>query len=317
MSITPEKRLYDYTRAFAAGVTSSENLLHSFLKNLYLEAQNKDQVFPPLVYNGDYPLRFAQAYDDYLDLIGRGFGIVRGPNETDEAFRQKIKLVIIQNPTITGIENAVKTLFSGLGFSVLVEVLPAVSNFFDGVNSTLETPIRGKLGSRSFRVDIRIRPNFRIEYPNFVYKIAHNNNFQIEDSARYLFYLNPFLLNQEDVGEVFLYLKNLQFTNIQRQLVYSAISPRANTIVDLGFLTSVQELNFEVLNKDGLPLDSLTSYFGYLTVNESGFDFYRNPEYNTLLLNFGVRFLREIFSEVSSFGINIERITVKNAGTGG
>lgn len=317
MSVTPERRLYDYTRAFAAGVTSSQNSLHSFLKNLYLESQNKDQIFPPLVYNGDYPFRFAQAYDDYLDLIGRGFGIFRGPNETDEAFRQKIKLVIIQNPTISGIQTSVTTLFSGLGFDVDVQVIPAASNFFDGVSSDLDTPFRGKLGSRSFRIDIRIRPSFKVDYPNFVYKLNHNTNFEIESSARYVLQLNPFFLNQTNIGEVFVYIKNLQFTNIQRQLVYSATSPIPGTIVDLGFLSSIQEINLEVFDKNNSVLDQNVNYSGYLTFNDSSFDFYRNPEYNTLILNFGVRFLREIFSEVSSFGINIERIAVKNAGTGG
>jgi hypothetical protein len=317
MSITPERRLYDYTRALASGITSSENSLHSFLKNLYLEVQNKDQTFPPLVYNGDYPFRFAQAYDDYLDLIGRGFGVVRGVNETDEAFRQKIKLVIIQSPTVSGIENSVKTLFSGLGFDVNVTVVPAAYNFFDGVTTSLDQPIRGKLGSRSFRIDIRINPNFRLEYPNFVYKIRHNRRLRIEKSSRYKLYLNPFLKPQDDVGEVFIYIKNIQFVNIQEQLIYSSISPKENTIIDLGFLSSFQEINFEVFNKMGNRLNSLVEYFGYLTVDDSGFDFYRNPEYNTLIINFGVKFLRDIFSNVSSFGINIERIAVKNAGTGG
>jgi hypothetical protein len=316
MSITPAKRLYDYTRSFSAGISSAETSLYSFLKNLYLETGDKDSL-PPLVYNGDYPIRFAQAYDDYLDLIGRGFGIFRGPNETDEAFRQKIKLVIIQNPTVTGIENAVKTVFSGLGFDTVVDVIPAAYSFFDAVNSTFDDPIRGKLGSRSFRIDIRIKPGLKVEYRNFLYKFKHNTTLTIDVPGRYGLYLNPFFENQDEVGEVFIFVKNTQFINRQRVLLYSTFAPEENTFVDLGFLSNVQELDFEVLNKSNTLLSSSIDYFSYLTLNDSKFDFYRNPEYNTLILNFGVNFLREIFSEVSSFGIIIERIAVKNAGTGG
>jgi hypothetical protein len=312
------QRLYDYTRSTAAGIASAETSLYSFLKNLYLETGDK-QNLPRLVYNGDYPIRFAQAYDDYLDLIGRGFGIFRGPNETNEAFRQKIKLAIIKNPTVSGIENSIATVFSGLGFQVKVTVTPAIENFFDGVASNLDTPMRGRTGSRLFRLDISIFPGVRVEYPNFLYEVDKNTEFSIPASGVYKFYLNPFNQNPEDLGEVTVLIKNNQFPARAPSVVFSTFAPQNNTIIDLGFLTDVLSIDFNVTSASN-PSQNLSSsenYIGYLTLNDSKFDFYRNPEYNTLILNFGVDFLREIFSEVSSFGIIIERIAVKNAGTGG
>lgn len=315
------QRLYDYTRSHSSGIAVAEINIHSFLKNLYLET-SETQILPRLVYNGDFPVRKAQAYDDYLDRIGAGLGVFRGPNETDEAYRQKLKLSIIKSPSVTGLENSIATVFSGLGFDVSVKATPAVDNFFDGVSSTFETPVRGKAGARLYRIDITINPGLRVSYPNFLYEFnliekSENNSFVITEPGRYGMYLNAFSELIANLGVVEIYVANTQFPLRSDTLVYSAFNPAPGTFVDLGFLSNFQELYFRVFDDREVLFSLPNVYNGYLTVNDSEFAFYRNPEYNTLTLNFGVDFLREIFGEVSSFGIIIERIAVKNAGTGG
>lgn len=328
------QRLFDYTRANSAGISVTEVNIHSILKNLYLETKD-NQILPRLVYNGDLPFRKANAYDDFLDKIGSGFGIIRGPNETDESYRQKIKLSIIKSPTVEGLQKSISTVFSGLGFDVSVTAKPAVYNFFDGVNSTFETPVRGKAGSRLFRIDILVEPSVKVFYPNFLYgfntvEITENLPFPENEiggdgdfkrntliPGTYSLHLNPFDEEIENLGLVEVYIKNTQFTTRRDFLIYSAFNPPSRTVVDLGFLSEFQQVYFKIFDLGGNQISLPSNYMGYFTVNDSKFDFYRNPEYNTLILNFGVNFLREIFNEVASFGIIIERIAVKNAGTGG
>ena len=120
-------------RLLASGLAISDSYLKTILPNLYLE-NKKIYSNTPLVYSGDYPDRYSQAYLDALNRIGSSFGVERGPGESDEAYRQKIKLSIIKSPTISGINTAVKTLFSGLGLNVNVVSMSGNENFFDAVS---------------------------------------------------------------------------------------------------------------------------------------------------------------------------------------
>lgn len=302
------QRLYDYTRALASGISIAQNKLKSFLPNVYLENLKLYGDDAPLVYEGDYPDRLAQSYDNYLDRIGAGFGVERGPNEPDSAYRQKIKLVIIKSTTVSGIKNSIETLFTGLGFPAVATVLPAHKNFFDGVSSSLNTPIRGRVGSRSYRVVIEIFPELNLSYNQVVDVVIEGTPYVIQKPGLYTLILDPNKLFP-GASSVSVGLRNLQFQS-SPVTVFSTSSPVQRQNVSLGFLSNHQELT---LSATGIS----SNYEVGLQIDNNTFDFYRNPEYNALVTSFGVNFLREIFADVTSYGVRIERIVIRNAGSGG
>lgn len=304
MSITGTKRLYDYTRGLASGVTIAEANIKSILPNLYLENKELFGDLAPLVYEGDFPNRFPQAYDNALNLIGESFGVTRGPNETDDAYRQKLKLSIIQSPTTSGIINSVNTLFSGLGLNVETQVFDAHESFFDAVNTNFDNSFRGTVGARSFRIEIEISPSLRSSYPNYLDSFLSNSYYDIVYPGNYSIYFNPFGVDSIDLNVT---VNNTQFP-FREEIVYTKNDVAPGEFFDLGFLSNFQQI--KVVSSD-------SSYESYLTLNQSSFDFYVNPDYNSLLTSFGVSFLREVFQNTLAFGIIIERIIVRQAGSGG
>lgn len=307
--MTPEaQRLYDYTRALASGVSLAQNQLKSFLPNIYLENLKIYGDQAPLIYEGDYPDRLPQAYDSYLDRIGEGFGVLRGPNEPDSAYRQKIKLVLIKSTTVSGIKSSIETVFSGLGFPARATVLPAHKDFFDGVSSNLRDPIRGRLGSRSYRVVIEIFPELNVSYNQIVDKVFENSPYTIKTPGLYTLVLDP-SRRFPTVSSVEIGIRNLQFQS-NPVTIYSTSLPTQGFNIPVGFLSNHQELT---VSSTGVS----ANYEVGLQLNNNTFDFYRNPEYNALVTSFGVNFLREIFIDVTSFGVRIERIVIRNAGSGG
>lgn len=302
------QRLYDYTRALASGISIAENKLRSFLPNVYLEnlkVYNDDSL---LVYEGDYPNRYPQSYDSYLDRIGEGFGVIRGPNEPDSSYRQKIKLVVIKSTTLSGIKSSIETLFSGLGFPATATIIPAHKNFFDGVSSSLNTPIRGRLGSRSYRVIIEIFPNLSKSYNNIVKKVIEGTPYVIEKPGVYDIVLDPDK-RFPAVSSVEIGLRNIQFQSTPITIFSSSLVTQRLSL-PRRFLSNHQELT---VSSTGIS----ANYELGLQINDQSFDFYRNPEYNALVTSFGVTFLREIFSDVTAFSVRIERIVIRNAGSGG
>jgi hypothetical protein len=310
MSITPDKRLYDYTRALAAGIALTEGNLKSFLPKLYLENTEFLNGETPLVYEGDIPDRFAQAYEDALDRIGFAFNVPRGPNETDDAYRQKIKLRIIQNPTLSGISNSIKTVFSGLGLDVNVVSVNARENFFDAVGTNFSSPFRGLTGARSYRIIIEVSSAFKYSFPKYVDTVSSGVFYRVKKPGYYTLTLDP---NGDTAGEGVI---DVVTRNVQRAQflipVFSSEVAFSGIEIDLGFLTQFQEIRV-TRNSDNSDI----FYNSKLTFNKREFDFYKNPAYNGLLTAFGVGFLREIFNNTLSFGVIIERIIVRQAGSGG
>lgn len=307
MSTSPDQKLYDYTKALAYGLSSLEGNLKSFLPNLYLENRNLYGEFAPLVYEGDYPDRFAQAYDEYLDLIGASFGVFRGPNEKDNEYRQKIKLRIIQSNTTSGIARSVETVFAGLGLSVNVNVKNAFNSFFDAVGSNFNTEFRGELGSRYYRITIDIDPSFRDSVPNYVDSVISGFSYDIPKNGQYKITFDPDNLFDESQS-VGLSIIDSQFSSRTRT-IFSSETVESGFSLDLGFLSIFQSLFIE--SSAGL------SYISKLEFNNVSFDFYRNPAYNGILTAFGINFLRELFDDIAAFGISIERIIIRQAGSGG
>lgn len=305
----PDKLLYDYTRALASGMALSDGFLKTVLPNLYLE-NKKVYSTTPLVYSGDYPDRYSQAYSEALTRIGTSFGVERGAGEADESYRQKIKLVIIQNPTLSGIENAVKTLFSGLGLTVNVNVFTGHTDFFDAVNSNFDTPFRGNFGARAFKVIIEIYPSIERRVPRFVDDIFANIPYRVKVPGNYKLTLDP--------SRAFGPFQNVSITKtdtqnpeFETQTILSDSISRSGRTIDLGFLTNFHSVS--ITTRSSLR----NIYYGSLEFDDTSFDFYRNPSYNGLLSSFGVSLLRDIFSNILANGVEIERIVVRKAGSGG
>jgi len=310
--ISPDKRLYDYTRALASGIFLSEGTVKSFLPKLYLENKKISGNLAPLVYEGDIPDRLPQAYEEALDKIGAAFGVVRGPNETDDAFRQKIKLRIIQSPTISGISNSIKTVFFGLSLDVNVKTVNSSTDTFTAVDTNFDVSLRGTVGARSYRIVIEITPAFKYSFPHYVDVLPSGGSFyRVKKSGFHTLVLDRFKEFSNDAGEIKILIRNSQIPEFITS-VFSSESVLPGTEVNLGFLTKFQEIR--ILRNDDL---SDTNYLSSLVFNNSEFDFYKNPAYNGLLTAFGVNFLREVFESTLSYGIIIERIIVKQSGSGG
>lgn len=306
----PSRTLYDYTRALASGISISDSYLKTLLPNLYIE--NKlpplDFVSAPLVYSADYPERFSHAYGDALTKIGNAFGLTRLQGETDDSFRQKIKLVIIKSPTSQGIKNSFETVFAGLGLNVVVSVKPANKNFLDTVATNFDDGFRGRLGSRLFKISIEVYPPVKTRIPNYVGKLFANIPYKIIKPGIYELTFDRDNLF-DNVSRVSLVVKTPQKDFSSKVLEEFFLRP--GTITNLGFLTNFQEILLSA------PEELAGKYYADIVFNDVRFDFYNNPSYNNVLASFGVDFLREIFSDVVSYGVEIERIIVRQVGTGG
>jgi len=309
--ITPSNTLYNYTRALASGIAISDSYLKTLLPNLYVE--NKQSPInlssAPLVYTGDYPNRFSHAYFDALSKIGNSFGVTRSIGESDDLFRQRIKLVIIKSPTINGIKKSVETVFSGLGLNVSVIVKPAIENTFDAVSTNLDDPFRGNLGSRLFRVLIDIYPPIKTRVPNYVGKVFAGIPYRVKKPGLYQITFDRETVFGSSI-RASLSVRNSQTGLSHKFLDEFFLIP--GRVVDLGFLSNFQEI---IVNTTSSDLSG--KYYAEIVFNDKKFDFYMNPSYNIILAAFGVDFLREIFSEIVSYGVEFERISVKQSGTGG
>jgi hypothetical protein len=306
----PSNVLYEYTRALASGISISDSYLKTLLPNLYIENKKPplDLSSAPLVYTGDYSSRFSHSYGDALTRIGQSFGVVRIQGETDDSFRQKIKLVIIKSPTVQGVKNSFETVFSGLGLNVIVNVKPANKNFLDSVATNLDDAFRGSLGARLFKVSIEIYPPVKTRYPNFVGRVFANIPYRVKKPGFYELTFDRETIFGSNVRASLL-IRTPQTNISQKVLEEFFLIP--GRIFNLGFLSNFQEILISTQN------DLSGKYYADIVFNDERFDFYNNPSYNTILSAFAVDFLREIFSEVFSYGVEIERIVVRQVGTGG
>jgi len=177
------------------------------------------------------------------------------------------------------------------------------------VDSTFDTEFRGETGSRFYRITIDIDPSFRTFVPNYVDSVTSGLEYRIPKNGLYKITFDP-----EEVATnnqfVSLTIKNTQFPSRTRT-IFSSATVASGLSLDLGFLSTFQSLL--VLREN--PVD--TSYISKLEFNNNQFDFYRNPAYNGILTAFGINFLRELFDDISAFGVSIERIIIRQAGSGG
>lgn len=150
------KILYDFTRAFSSGVTLAKIAIRKVLANLYITNQRPSSEDTPLIYGGDYPHLYPQAYGNYLDILANAFRIERNVGEEDEDFRRRILFSIGQNSTKEGIIRSLKRLFEFYGFPVEVSVENNINNVFDGTSTSFDAPIRDVKGTLLYGVHVTI-----------------------------------------------------------------------------------------------------------------------------------------------------------------
>lgn len=149
--------LHFFTQAVASGISLTRIAVHSILPNLYVINQRDDDDVD-LVYSGDYPNYYPQAYGEYLDRLGYMFNVARFSGETDDAYRQRILFSISKNATPSGIRDAIKFLLQTKQVSTDVVISSNFNTFFDAETSSLDYPMRDPRGSMLFSINIFVRP---------------------------------------------------------------------------------------------------------------------------------------------------------------
>lgn len=148
--------LLDFTRSLSAGITLAWVTARKVLTNLYILNTSKSDL--PLLYEGDYPNIYPQAYREYLDRLGFMFGVTRLPGEEDEGYRVRILFALRQSTTKEGIAEALRMLFASAMMEVNVEVRESFKDAFDGVSTTFDTPMRSPKGTLLYGITIIISP---------------------------------------------------------------------------------------------------------------------------------------------------------------
>mgnify|MGYP000724551780 CR=1 FL=1 len=149
--------LYPFTRALSSGITLAKVNARSLLPNLYVINRNDDADIP-LIYSGNFPNIYPQAYNEYLDRLGFSFGVERLPNEEDFDYRERILFSLRRNATMGSIKSNLELLLNYIGLEAKVDVIENSKNFFDAETSTLDFPLRDPHGSMFYYLTIAVRP---------------------------------------------------------------------------------------------------------------------------------------------------------------
>lgn len=148
--------LYNFTRGISSGITLADTTVKSILPNLYI--QNKTIDNTTLIYSGDAPNIYPQAYGEYLDRLGYMFDVLRNSGETDDSFRQRILFSISQNSTISGIKNSIKFILQANNIEADVDIIESYKDFFDGNSTSFDAPIRSAKGTMLYGITVIITP---------------------------------------------------------------------------------------------------------------------------------------------------------------
>lgn len=176
--------LYFFTQAVSAALTLARVTVRSILPNLYLVNKSDDRS-DTLIYAGDYPVLYPQAYGEYLDRLGFMFNVARFTNELDDDYRERILFSISQNSTTTGLELVLQNLLKNRGYNVSIKIIENNDNFFDAETTTLDTPLRSEKNSMLYQVSIFIKPernnidNYVPIYYNYFEEIFGVDTFQL------------------------------------------------------------------------------------------------------------------------------------------
>ena len=176
--------LYFLTQALSSGITLAQIAVRSVLPNLYLKNKRDDQNIP-LIYSGNYPYYYPEAYGEYLDRLGSAFNVTRLERENDFSYRERILFSLQKNATINGVEQALKVLFEYTNYTANVQVLENKDYFFDAESTNFDTPFRDPKGSMFYQVTILVEPNTNAQnlrkpvYSTYLEDIFNVSNFQL------------------------------------------------------------------------------------------------------------------------------------------
>jgi len=148
--------LYFFTQALSAGLSLAKVAVRSVLPNLYVINTKDSDV--NLIYAGDYPNLYPQAYGEYLDLLGFMFGVSRLPNEDDDSYRQRILFALSKNSTPAGIRSSVSFLLQTKDVQADIKIVNNFDNYFDAASSSFDYPLRDYRGSLLYSVNIFVKP---------------------------------------------------------------------------------------------------------------------------------------------------------------
>jgi len=176
--------LYFLTQALAGGITLAKVAVRSVLPNLYLKNKRDDQNIP-LIYSGNYPYFYPEAYGEYLDRIGSAFNVTRLERENDFSYRERILFSLQKNATISGVEQALKVLFEYTDYTANVQVVENKDYFFDAESTNFDVPLRDPNGSMFYQVTIFVEPSTNTQnfnkpvYSTYLEDIFNVSNVQL------------------------------------------------------------------------------------------------------------------------------------------
>lgn len=172
--------LYFLTQALSSGITLAKIFTRSVLPNLYL-LNRRDDSNTALIYSGNYPYFYPQAYGEYLDKLGFAFNVQRLLGENDFDYRERIVFSLRENATKEGLETSIATLLGYCGFCGGVKVIENTNNFFNAETTSLDVPLRDYKGSMLYSINIVVEPTtFRYGFREPIYYQYFENVFEVE-----------------------------------------------------------------------------------------------------------------------------------------
>lgn len=184
-----EFNIKDYLKGVSLALASATTMvrvsIRRHLTNLTITGSPNKADYPELMYSGDLPNRVPQAYNEHLDKLGFMFDVERRFNEDDESYRQRIIFKIKISTTRNGIKNTLKFIFekspffnkssdSNIVYDVVI--LENYKNFFDGVNTSFDQPMRDF--SANYGIVIYIKPATVVDSQGNLMRLARNANYR-------------------------------------------------------------------------------------------------------------------------------------------
>lgn len=171
-NITPQKTLMrDLSKTVASMLVVARIKVRRHLSTLYIRGSSEPSDYGDLSYTSELPDTIPQSSGEYLDRLGYMFEIHRKFREDDESYRQRIIFAIKISATKDGVKNTIKFIFSNsyllpkyavsgskeYPIQYNVEIRETASDFFDGVTTALNSPLRGPL-TNQFGMVVYITP---------------------------------------------------------------------------------------------------------------------------------------------------------------
>lgn len=172
--------LRDISRTISSILVVARIKVRRHLATLYIQGSESPEAYGELSYTAELPKVIPQSHEEYLDRLGYMFEVYRKYREDDESYRQRIIFAIKISATKFGVKNTLKFIFSNSfllpkyaisGFreypiEYKVEIRETHKDFFDGVTTALNSPMRGKI-THQFGMVIYITPMpYKIPFKN-------------------------------------------------------------------------------------------------------------------------------------------------------